>query len=120
MRFLLLQPDASTMPKPNIEPPRINDSQASRGPANRLLAARTQPRPTMVLKPITATAMASTHMRRRVQSPMVITSAIAPLVQKRVCWATAPNSTASAKAHHNTVVLNASMSISGMTGLSRP
>ena len=66
------------------------------------VAASTQPSATIALKPSIATPIASTHMRMRVQSPMLTMSATAPMVQKCVRWAIAPNSTASAKAPHST------------------
>ena len=49
------------------------------------------------LAPITATAIASSHMRTRLQCPMLTTSEIAPMVQKFVLLAIAPNTNASAK-----------------------
>ena len=61
----------------------------------------------MALKPIIATPMASTHMRMRVQSPRLTMSATAPMVQKWVRCAMAPKATASAKAAHSTLAVEA-------------
>ena len=72
-----------------------------------LWRASIQPAPTMALKPMMAVAMASTHMRMRVQSPMFTTSAMAPMVQKWVRCANAPKTVASAKADHSSVIDNA-------------
>ena len=58
-------------------------------------------------------------MRMRDQSPMFTTSAMAPMVQKWVRCANAPNSTDSAKALHSTVVVRACRSDSFMDGLWR-
>ncbi len=113
---LLPQPDASTMPKPNIAPPTSADSHMKRAPPYRLLDASTQPSATMALKAIIATPMAMTHMRMRVQSPMLTMSATAPMVQKWVRWAMAPNRTESANAAHNTWVATAWRSMSCMAG----
>ena len=79
-----------------------------------LSAASIQPAPTMALKPIMATAMASTHMRMRVQSPRLTMSATAPMVQKWVRCAMAPKATASAKAAHSTVAVRPGKSDSCM------
>src|SRR5580765_2058547 len=57
-----------------------------------LLLASSQPAATIALKPIIATPIAITHMRMRVQSPMVTMSETAPIVQKWVRCAIAPNS----------------------------
>ena len=57
------------------------------------------------LKPSVATAIARTHMRMRVQEPMFTMSLIAPMLQKRVRCAMAPNTQLSAKPPHSTVVL---------------
>src|SRR6187431_3092801 len=62
-----------------------------------LLAAAIQPRATIRLKPTIAVPRATPQRRSRVQSPMAARSATAPMVQKRVCWATAPKTTAMAK-----------------------
>ena len=78
------------MPKPKSRPPSSTEAQARCGPAYRLLPASSQPSATMALKPRMATAMASTHMRMRVQSPMVTMSDTAPMVQKWVLLPTAP------------------------------
>ena len=48
--------------------------------------------------PAMATAIASTHIRIRRQSPKFATSVIAPIVQKLTRWPTAPKTTASTKA----------------------
>ena len=117
-RLLLPQPDASTMPKPNIRPPTTADSHSSRGAAYTLLAASTQPRPTIALKPAMATAIASTHMRRRVKSRMLTMSASAPIVQKCVRCAIAPKATDSAKADHRTSVVSEAGSGAVMAELS--
>ena len=81
-----------------------------------LLAASTQPAATMALKPSMATPMARTHMRMRVQSPMLTMSATAPMVQKCVRWAMAPKATASPKAAHSTVAVRPGKSDSCMRG----
>ena len=44
--------------------------------------------------------MANTQARMRDQSPMLKTSATAPIVQKWVRWAMAPNTAASVKLAH--------------------
>ena len=90
------------MPTPNNTPPSRLDNQISCGPAYTLSLARTRPSATSALKPIIATPMASSHMRMRVQSPMLTMSATAPMVQKCVRCATAPKATASAKLAHST------------------
>src|SRR5689334_20731282 len=77
-----------------------------------LLPASTQPSHTIALKPIIATPMAMTHMRMRVQSPMVTMSATAPIVQKCVRCAMAPKSAAKTKAAHSTWAASADRSIS--------
>jgi len=71
------------------------------------------------LKPATATAIASTHMRMRVQSPMLTMSAMAPMVQKFVFWARAPKTIAQAKLLHNTALASVSGSIVAVVMLSR-
>jgi hypothetical protein len=119
-RLLLPQPDASTMPKPNISPPTTDDSHSTRGPPYRLLPASTQPMPTIALKPAVATAIASTHMRRRVKSPMLTMSASAPIVQKCVLCAIAPKASASAKADQSTRVVSEAGSGVVMRELSPP
>jgi hypothetical protein len=78
------------------------DSQITFGVAYRLFAASTQPRPAIAPKPSMATPMASSHIRMRVQSPMLTMSATAPMVQKWVRWAMAPKTAASANAAHRT------------------
>ena len=67
-----------------------------------LSCASTQPRPTIALKASTATPMAIDHIRIRPQSPMLTMSATAPMVQKWVRCATAPNTSASANANQST------------------
>ena len=62
--------------------------------------------------------MASTHMRARVQSPMLTTSETAPMVQKWVRWVMAPNTTANANEAHKTLAARLLISISVMSGLS--
>jgi hypothetical protein len=62
-----------------------------------------------------ATAIARTHMRARVQSPMLMTSAIAPIVQKWVRWASAPNKAESANEAHSTRVARVVGSMSDMS-----
>src|SRR5690348_14752690 len=52
--------------------------------------------------PRIATAIARSHMRMRLQLPMFTTSETAPMVQKLVRLATAPNTKASAKPPHAT------------------
>src|SRR3954470_9646023 len=49
------------------------------------------------LAPMIATAIASSHMRMRFQSPMPTMSDTAPMVQKRVLFPTAPKTNASPK-----------------------
>ena len=56
------------------------------------------------LAPSIATAMASSHMRMRPQSPMLTQSDTAPMVQKLVLLATAPKMKASTKAPATTSV----------------
>jgi hypothetical protein len=56
----------------------------------------------MRLNPSIATPAASSHMRMRLQSPMLTMSATAPMVQKCVRCATAPKTTASAKLAQST------------------
>ena len=56
------------------------------------------------LAPRMATAMASSHMRMRPQSPMFTTSDTAPMAQKPVRWAAAPNRKASAKPSSGTTI----------------
>ncbi|GIX25872.1 MAG: hypothetical protein KatS3mg122_3103 [Caldimonas sp.] len=56
----------------------------------------------MTLKPMMATPMAMTHMRMRLQSPIVTMSDTAPMVQKWVRCAMAPKRAASTKAAHST------------------
>ena len=51
-----------------------------------------------------ATAMASSHIRMRLQWPMLTTSDSAPMVQKLVLLATAPKMKASAKPLQTTIV----------------
>jgi len=70
----------------------------------------------MALKPIIAVPMASSHMRMRVQSPMLTMSATAPMVQKCVRWAMAPKTAASAKADHSTWATSPGSSASCMQG----
>ncbi len=79
-----------------------------------MLLAATQPAATIALKPSVAVAIASAHMRARVQSPMLTTSATAPIVQKWVRCAIAPKIAASANAAHSTRVVKAAGSISLM------
>ena len=57
--------------------------------------------------PRIATAIASSHMRMRFQSPMLTMSDTAPMVQKLVLLATAPNTNASANAPHTTMAESA-------------
>ena len=47
-----------------------------------LFAASTQPRNTIALKPMIAVPAAASHMRMRVQSPVMTRSLMAPIVQK--------------------------------------
>ena len=56
------------------------------------------PRIAAQVVPAMATAAASAHMRRRVQSPISRMSATAPMVQKLLRWAAAPNAAPIAKA----------------------
>ena len=65
-----------------------------------------------------ATPIASTHIRMRVQSPKVTMSATAPMVQKWVRWAIAPNATDKVRAAHSTCAFKASRLISLMLRLS--
>src|SRR6267142_3141682 len=67
----------------------------------------TSPDSCKALAPAVATAMASSHMRMRFQSPMLTTSDTAPMVQKCVLLATAPKTKASANAPHTTVEASA-------------
>ena len=59
------------------------------------------------LAPRMATAIESSHMRMRPQSPMLTTSDTAPMVQKLVLLATAPKMKASANAPQATVLATA-------------
>src|SRR5207302_9678290 len=65
-----------------------------------------------------ATAMASSHMRMRFQSPMLTTSDTAPMVQKCVLLPTAPKRKASAKAPHTTADASAA-GLDAVTALRR-
>jgi len=60
------------------------------------------PAATKPLKPSIATPMAKAHMRMRLQSPMWMMSPTAPMVQKWVCCAMAPNTIERANVAHNT------------------
>ena len=77
-----------------------------------LLPASSQPAATIRLKPIIATPIAMAHLRMRVQSPMLTTSATAPIVQKWVRCAIAPNSTDRPNAAQSTPLARAFRSIS--------
>src|SRR5579864_2701433 len=70
-----------------------------------LSAACTRSRAARALKPRMATPAATSHMRRRPGSPMTAMSVMAPMVQKRVRWPMAPNSTPMAKARASTSVV---------------
>src|SRR5712691_1978996 len=67
-----------------------------------VLDRSTSPASCRALAPAVATAMASSHMRMRFQSPMLTTSDTAPMVQKCVLLPTAPKTKASANAPHTT------------------
>ena len=84
-----------------------------------LLPASTQPKPTITLNPSTATAMARTHMRMRVQSPMLTMSDSAPMVQKCVRWVMAPKATARENADQRTVEVSALRLMESISILSR-
>ncbi|MOA63799.1 hypothetical protein D3C78_1896540 [compost metagenome] len=68
-------------------------------------SASTSPVNTNAEKPMSATPPAAAHCFTRVQSPSATTSLIAPMVQKRVARATAPNNTDSTKAATSASVL---------------
>jgi hypothetical protein len=76
------------------------------------LPASSQPSAAIVLKPIIATPIASTHMRMRAQSPIVTMSATAPMVQKCVRCEIAPNTTAKPNEAQSTTVERAATSLS--------
>src|SRR5258706_2569909 len=76
-----------------------------------VLERSTSPASCRALAPAVATAMASSHMRMRFQSPMLTTSDTAPMVQKCVLLATAPKRKASAKAPQTTVEASAAGSL---------
>ena len=101
-RVLLPQPDDSTMPKPNINPPTTADNHSKRLDAYSVLLGSIWPVATKAAKPSMATATAKPHWRIRVQSPMFTTSLTAPMVQKWVRWAMAPKMADKIKAAHNT------------------
>src|SRR6266852_1336232 len=81
-----------------------------------VLERSTSPASCRALAPAVATAMASSHMRMRFQSPMLTTSDTAPMVQKCVLLPTAPKRKASAKAPHTT----AEASAAGLDSVKRP
>src|SRR3954471_15164590 len=62
------------------------------------LARSMTPATCSAAEPSTATAMASSHMRMRLKSPMLTQSETAPMVQKSVLFATAPKMNARTKA----------------------
>src|SRR5713101_2605034 len=72
-----------------------------------VLERSTSPASCRALAPAVATAIASSHMRMRFQSPMLTTSDTAPMVQKCVLLPTAPKTKASAKAPHTTIEASA-------------
>jgi hypothetical protein len=57
--------------------------------------------------------MASSHIRMRLQSPMLTMSDTAPMVQKWVFWPMAPKTKATAKASQRTVLDATAVSMSG-------
>jgi hypothetical protein len=80
----LAQPPANTMPKPNMSPPRTLPDQLSRGARYIDLESATTSASASACAPAIATVAASTHARKRRQSPNVRMSEIEPIVQKFV------------------------------------
>src|SRR6266852_3057877 len=76
----------------------------------------TRPASCRALAPAVATAMASSHIRMRFQSPMLTTSETAPMVQKCVLLPTAPKMKVRAKAPQTTIVASAA----GLDSVKRP
>src|SRR5712691_7551532 len=83
-----------------------------------VLERSTSPESCRALAPAVATAMASSHMRMRFQSPMLTTSETAPMVQNCVLLPTAPKTKASAKAPHTTMEASAAGSVEVTLGCS--
>src|SRR5258707_5932979 len=81
-----------------------------------VLERSTRPASCRALAPAVATAMASSHMRMRFQSPMLTTSETAPMVQKCVLLPTAPKMKVRAKAPQTT----AEASAAGLDSVKRP
>ena len=94
---LLPQPEASTIPKPNIKPPTMAEAQAMRELAYKVLLGSIFPRKASSPKPSIATPAAQAHWRMRCQSPMFTMSLTAPMVQKCVRCAMAPKTKDNAK-----------------------
>src|SRR5258708_15570769 len=80
------------------------------------LERSTRPASCRALAPAVATAMASSHIRMRFQSPMLTTSETAPMVQKCVLLPTAPKMKVRAKAPQTTIVASAA----GLDSVKRP
>src|SRR4030095_9292919 len=78
-----------------------------------VLAVSISPVATRTPVPAMATAIASTHIRMRLQSPKVAMSTTAPIVQKLTRLATAPKTKASAKARPATSDCKCAASIGG-------
>src|SRR5690606_38283915 len=97
---LLVQPEASVMPTPNSKPPTRFDSHRKFGLVYSDLCVSTTPCVCIAHTPSIATAIASSHMRMRVQSPMWTMSETAPIVQKFVLLPTNPNTAPRAKPSH--------------------
>src|SRR5882672_6737115 len=76
----------------------------------------TSPESCRALAPTVATAIASSHMRMRFQSPMLTTSDTAPMVQKCVLLPTAPKRNPSARPPHTTIEASAA----GLDSVKRP
>ena len=85
------------MPMPNSVPPTSSDSQGSSGRCGMDFARSTCPASASTVVPAMATATASIQLRMRVHEPMLTMSDSAPIVQKLMRAAVAPNTKARAK-----------------------
>src|SRR5258706_6686046 len=81
-----------------------------------VLERSTRPASCRALAPAVATAMASSHMRMRFQSPMLTTSDTASMVKKCVLLPTAPKMKVRAKAPQTTIEASAA----GLDSVKRP
>jgi hypothetical protein len=102
IKVLLPQPEAKTMPMPNRVPPSKVDNHSHLVVWYRDCWGSIWPDQDSRAKPDMAVAITKAHWRMRDQSPMLITSLKAPMVQKWVRCAMAPNATESAKQIHST------------------